>query len=55
MLNVASVSGLIASPGLAYYSAAKAAMINLTRTVAREWAASGVRVNALAPAGSTRR
>lgn len=49
VLNVASVSGLIASPGLAYYSAAKAAMINLTRTVAREWAASGVRVNALAP------
>jgi NAD(P)-dependent dehydrogenase (short-subunit alcohol dehydrogenase family) len=49
VLNVASVSGLIASPGLAYYSAAKAAMINLTRTVACEWAASGVRVNALAP------
>jgi NAD(P)-dependent dehydrogenase (short-subunit alcohol dehydrogenase family) len=49
VLNVASVSGLIASPGLAYYAAAKAAMINLTRTVAREWAASGVRVNALAP------
>jgi NAD(P)-dependent dehydrogenase (short-subunit alcohol dehydrogenase family) len=49
VLNVASVSGLIASPGLAYYAAAKAATINLTRTVAREWAASGVRVNALAP------
>jgi 2-dehydro-3-deoxy-D-gluconate 5-dehydrogenase len=49
VLNVASVSGLIASPGLAYYSAAKAATINLTRTVARGWAASGVRVNALAP------
>jgi NAD(P)-dependent dehydrogenase (short-subunit alcohol dehydrogenase family) len=49
VLNVASVSGLIASPGLAYYAAAKAAIISLTRTVAREWAPSGVRVNALAP------
>jgi 3-oxoacyl-[acyl-carrier protein] reductase len=49
VLNVASVSGLIASPGLAYYAAAKAAVINLTRTTAREWAPSGVRVNALAP------
>jgi len=49
VLNVASVSGLIASPGLAYYAAAKAAVINLTRTVAREWAPAGVRVNALAP------
>jgi NAD(P)-dependent dehydrogenase (short-subunit alcohol dehydrogenase family) len=49
VLNVASVSGLIASPGLAYYAAAKAAVINLTRTTAREWAPSGVRVNAVAP------
>src|SRR5262249_3540382 len=49
VLNVASVSGLIASPGLAYYAAAKSAIISLTRTVAREWAPSGVRVNALAP------
>jgi NAD(P)-dependent dehydrogenase (short-subunit alcohol dehydrogenase family) len=49
VLNIASVSGLIASPGLAYYAAAKAAIISLTRTVAREWAPSGVRVNALAP------
>jgi NAD(P)-dependent dehydrogenase (short-subunit alcohol dehydrogenase family) len=49
VLNIASVSGLIASPGLAYYGAAKAAVINLTKTVAREWASSGVRVNALAP------
>jgi NAD(P)-dependent dehydrogenase (short-subunit alcohol dehydrogenase family) len=49
VLHIASVSGLIASPGLAYYAAAKAAIISLTRTVAREWAPSGVRVNALAP------
>lgn len=49
VLNVASVAGFIASPGLTYYSTAKAAMINLTRTVAQEWAGSHVRVNALAP------
>ena len=49
VLNVASVAGFIASPGLTYYASAKAAMINLTKTVSREWAASGVRVNAVAP------
>jgi 2-deoxy-D-gluconate 3-dehydrogenase len=49
VLNVASVAGFIASPGLSYYATAKAAMISLTRTLSREWAAYGVRVNALAP------
>ncbi len=49
VLNVASVAGFIASPGLSYYSSAKAALISLTRTVAQEWAGSKVRVNALAP------
>jgi NAD(P)-dependent dehydrogenase (short-subunit alcohol dehydrogenase family) len=49
VLNVASVAGFIASPGLTYYASAKAAMISLTKTVAREWAASHVRVNAVAP------
>jgi NAD(P)-dependent dehydrogenase (short-subunit alcohol dehydrogenase family) len=49
VINVASVAAFVASPGLAYYSTAKAAMVNLTRTVAREWAGFGVRVNAIAP------
>jgi NAD(P)-dependent dehydrogenase (short-subunit alcohol dehydrogenase family) len=49
VLNVASVAGYIASPGLTYYSTAKAALINLTRTLAMEWASSKVRVNAVAP------
>jgi NAD(P)-dependent dehydrogenase (short-subunit alcohol dehydrogenase family) len=49
VINVASVAAFIASPGLTYYSTAKAAMVNLTRTVAREWAGFGVRVNAIAP------
>jgi len=49
VLNVASVAGYIASPGLSYYATAKAAMISLTKTVAQEWAAHHIRVNALAP------
>ena len=49
VLNVASVGGLAASPGVGYYGAAKAALINLTKTLAVEWAERGVRVNALAP------
>ncbi len=49
VINVASVAGIIASPGLTYYASAKAALINFTKSVAREWAASGVRVNAIAP------
>jgi len=49
VLNIASVAGLIATPGEAYYGAAKAAMIQFTRTMAREWAVAGIRVNALAP------
>jgi NAD(P)-dependent dehydrogenase (short-subunit alcohol dehydrogenase family) len=49
VLNVASVAGLTATPGVSYYGSAKAAMIQLTRTTAREWGPSGVRVNALAP------
>ena len=49
ILNIASVAGFIASPGLTYYASAKAALINFTRTMAQEWAAYRVRVNALAP------
>ncbi|MFN2589349.1 MAG: SDR family NAD(P)-dependent oxidoreductase [Actinomycetota bacterium] len=49
VLNVASLAGMIPTPGLAYYSTSKAALINLTRTAAAEWGSSGVRVNALAP------
>lgn len=49
VVNVASVAAFIASPGLTYYAGAKAALVAFTRTVAQEWAAAGVRVNAVAP------
>jgi len=46
----ASVSGLRnPNPGLALYSASKAALISLTRTAAMEYAEKGVRINAVAP------
>jgi NAD(P)-dependent dehydrogenase (short-subunit alcohol dehydrogenase family) len=49
VINVASVAAFIASPGLTYYAAAKAALVSFTKTLALEWAPLGVRVNAIAP------
>ena len=49
VLNVASIDAFMVEPGLAYYGSAKAAIVNLTRSVALEWASRGVRVNAIAP------
>jgi NAD(P)-dependent dehydrogenase (short-subunit alcohol dehydrogenase family) len=49
VLNLASIDGYMAEVGLAYYNAAKAAVISLTKTTALEWASHGVRVNAVAP------
>ena len=49
VLNLASIDAFTVEPGLAYYGTAKAAIVNLTKSVALEWAPSGVRVNALAP------
>ncbi len=49
IINVASVSGLMGNPGQANYSASKAGVIGLTRTVACELASRNVTVNAVAP------
>ncbi|MFI6810998.1 SDR family NAD(P)-dependent oxidoreductase [Nonomuraea sp. NPDC050328] len=49
VINVASVGGLGSAPFLAPYGAAKAALISLTKSLAVEWGAAGVRVNALCP------
>ncbi len=49
VINVASVAGVAASPLIAPYGAAKAGLISLTKSLAVEWAADGVRVNALCP------
>jgi 3-oxoacyl-[acyl-carrier protein] reductase len=49
IINIASVSGLMGNPGQANYSASKAGVIGLTRTVAMELAQRNITVNAVAP------
>jgi NAD(P)-dependent dehydrogenase (short-subunit alcohol dehydrogenase family) len=47
----ASAAGLKAEPGVAAYGASKAALIHLAKVAAKEGAARGIRVNAIAPGG----
>lgn len=47
IINIASVSGVRASPGTAAYGAAKAGLINVSRSFAQEWGIDNVRVNAI--------
>jgi 3-oxoacyl-[acyl-carrier protein] reductase len=49
IINIASVSGLMGNPGQSNYSASKAGVIGLTRTVAQELASRKVTVNAICP------
>ncbi|WP_136709470.1 SDR family oxidoreductase [Agromyces sp. H66] len=49
IVNLASISGLSASPNIAFYGVSKAALVNLTMQLAYELA-PGIRVNAVAPA-----
>jgi NAD(P)-dependent dehydrogenase (short-subunit alcohol dehydrogenase family) len=47
IVNIASVAGIRPSPGTAAYGAAKAGLLSLTQSLAQEWGAAGIRVNAI--------
>lgn len=49
IINVASLSGITPLSKVFTYSASKAAVINLSQNLAREWAPHGIRVNSLSP------
>jgi NAD(P)-dependent dehydrogenase (short-subunit alcohol dehydrogenase family) len=51
IVNVASNAGKVWYPNMAPYNASKAAVINLTRTLAAEWSEYGINVNAVCPGG----
>jgi NAD(P)-dependent dehydrogenase (short-subunit alcohol dehydrogenase family) len=49
VINIASMSSILPLSRVVAYSASKAAVLNLTQWLAREWATQGVRVNAISP------
>jgi NAD(P)-dependent dehydrogenase (short-subunit alcohol dehydrogenase family) len=51
IVNVASNCGKVGYDNMAAYNASKAAVISLTRSLSREWAADGINVNAVCPGG----
>ena len=49
IINIASIAGTRAAPTMASYGAAKAGVINLTRSLAVDWAKYNINVNCIAP------
>jgi len=49
IVNIASIVGVMGNPGQVNYSASKAGMIGMTKTIAKEYAKRGIRANAVAP------
>ena len=49
IVNVSSIAGLYGASSMSHYGAAKAGVRNLTQSLAAEWAADNIRVNAVAP------
>jgi 3-oxoacyl-[acyl-carrier protein] reductase len=49
IINISSISGIVGNPGQINYCAAKAGIIGMTRTVAKEMASRQITVNAIAP------
>jgi NAD(P)-dependent dehydrogenase (short-subunit alcohol dehydrogenase family) len=49
IVNISSISGVRPAPGCGLYSASKAALDSLTRSMALEWTKKGIRVNGVAP------
>ena len=49
IVNVSSIGGVSPEPGLGLYSMSKAALVSLTKVLAQEWGADGIRANVICP------
>ncbi|MGH2569351.1 MAG: SDR family oxidoreductase, partial [Bacteroidota bacterium] len=49
IINISSIAGVVGNPGQTNYAAAKAGMLGMTKTLAKELASRNIRVNAIAP------